>query len=115
MKMPSDKELINFAVEMQFDTICYREDFLEIAKAVLTKWGHKTAQVPVAELIVDRFDTKVKLLEAGNDVRPYGTHLLYVESSDESGGLQDYNNKDGSTAELRAEIRAALIAREGKQ
>lgn len=43
MKMPSDKELINFAVEMQFDTICYREDFLEIAKAVLTKWGHKTA------------------------------------------------------------------------
>lgn len=37
--LPTDAELVAFAVEEEFLLFCSDEDFLQIARAVLAKWG----------------------------------------------------------------------------
>jgi hypothetical protein len=40
---PTDVELIAFAVEEEFLLFCDQEDFVEIARSVLAKWGAQSA------------------------------------------------------------------------
>lgn len=51
MTEPTDKELEAFAIEEQFLLFCDTDEFTQIARAVLAKWGtpQQEAQEPSVE------------------------------------------------------------------
>ena len=67
---PTDKQLEDFAVEEQFLLFCDADEFTQIARAVLAKWGtpQPVAREPVAWLSPWRAD------QVTTDYDAYGEH-----------------------------------------
>ena len=102
---PTDKELEAFAIEEQFLLFCDVDEFTQIARAVLAKWG--TPQPAPAPLSDD-----TALLDGLARLNWYvGPGDFYC---DEAGGMNDYDDKNYGPDELRQAIRAALAAQGGE-